>query len=170
MPKSAKSRGVILSKVDLANYFGVTRPTVDDWVRSGCPVVQKGNKRTPWKFNSADVYAWRLRQAEQASDDVKGMTFAELQKEKLLVEVERLKFQAAREKGETIDLKLTEDFTMKLMLDMKARMLRFPGEIAPKLDMADSRSDKKGILEAAIREIFEEIDREGEDILAKMLS
>ena len=157
MSKGGKNKGILLSKVELAHYFGVTRPTVDDWVRSGCPVAQKGNRRTPWQFNSADVYAWRLRQAEEGSEDYKGRPFEELRKEKIGAEIERLRFMTARDKKEFVDLKVTEKILAKAILDIRTRMMHLPLEIVPKIEMSRSKAKKKEILEDAINTVFKEI-------------
>jgi terminase small subunit / prophage DNA-packing protein len=63
MPNSQpKYKGYILNRVELAEYMGVSLPTIDDWRRRGCPYVEKADraKGVPWKFNSADVVNWRV--------------------------------------------------------------------------------------------------------------
>lgn len=44
-------------------------PTVDAWVRSGCPYDQKGERGKEWIFDTADVMRWREKLAR---DDAGG--------------------------------------------------------------------------------------------------
>lgn len=49
---------MIANRTQLADIFGVAKTTVDAWVSKGCPVVEKGGKGTPSKYDTADVYRW----------------------------------------------------------------------------------------------------------------
>ena len=51
----------IANRAQLAKEFGISLPTVDDWVRRGCPVVSKGGQGRECKFSIRDVRAWRAR-------------------------------------------------------------------------------------------------------------
>jgi phage terminase Nu1 subunit (DNA packaging protein) len=54
---------VIVNRTQLAEVFGVSMPTVDGWVRAGCPVVQRGSRGVEWQFETADVAKWRQDRA-----------------------------------------------------------------------------------------------------------
>lgn len=56
-------RGNEVNRTGLAEFFGVSMPTVDSWVRDGCPVVQRGARGVQWVFNTADVAKWRMERA-----------------------------------------------------------------------------------------------------------
>lgn len=66
---TTKSR--TLNRSELAAFHGVTPPTVDSWIARGCPAVARGSKGREWRFDSAAVIDWRLRQA--ASDAATGL-------------------------------------------------------------------------------------------------
>lgn len=55
--------GQEVNRNGLAETFGVSLPTVDTWVRAGCPVVQRGGRGVQWVFNTADVAKWRMERA-----------------------------------------------------------------------------------------------------------
>lgn len=68
--KITKPSGKIVSRTDLADVFGVSMPTVDTWVRQGCPVVKRGSKGISWEFATADVAEWlRERAAAELTGD-----------------------------------------------------------------------------------------------------
>ena len=46
--KNKKSKGQVVNRADLANINGVSLPTIDDWVRRGCPVMQRGARGRAW--------------------------------------------------------------------------------------------------------------------------
>jgi terminase small subunit / prophage DNA-packing protein len=60
---------VIVNRTGLADVFGVSMPTVDTWVRDGCPVVTRGSRGVQWEFDTGEVAKW-LR--ERAVTDATG--------------------------------------------------------------------------------------------------
>lgn len=60
----AKGKGQKVNRSELSGIFGVSLPTVDAWVRNGCPGVKSGSGRGGgWQFDSADVAAWLQQRA-----------------------------------------------------------------------------------------------------------
>ena len=50
----------LVNRAELATLFEVSLPTVDAWVRKGCPVVERGGRGREWKFHFAEVFNWRI--------------------------------------------------------------------------------------------------------------
>lgn len=46
------------NKAQLAEFFGVTLPAVEAWVRKGAPFVQRGSKGVGWIFDLNQVAQW----------------------------------------------------------------------------------------------------------------
>lgn len=44
---------------------GVTLPTVDVWVKQGCPYLTRGSRGVEWEFDSAAVINWRRDKERQ---------------------------------------------------------------------------------------------------------
>jgi phage terminase Nu1 subunit (DNA packaging protein) len=59
---SDRSRGKIVSRAELAKTFGVSLVTIDNWVRRGCPHLDRGANGRQWRFDTAAVARWRDRQ------------------------------------------------------------------------------------------------------------
>lgn len=53
----------LVNRVELATLCGVSLPTIDTWVRQGCPVVERGSKGRPWQFHFSEVFNWRVLKA-----------------------------------------------------------------------------------------------------------
>lgn len=48
------------NKAEVAEFFDVSIPSVEGWLRRGCPVVQRGSRTVPWVFDLLDVATWRI--------------------------------------------------------------------------------------------------------------
>lgn len=70
--------GRIVNRTDVATLCNVSLPTVDKWVRNGCPVVERGSKGREFQFDIAAVIDWRIKsavdQAVAGLQDVDGKT------------------------------------------------------------------------------------------------
>ena len=49
------------NKMGIAQFFGVSLPTVNSWLNSGMPFVQKGDRGVSWEFDLAEVAKWHFR-------------------------------------------------------------------------------------------------------------
>lgn len=59
----ARNGGRAVNRAELASLCGVSLPTVDTWVKRGCPFSERGSKGTEWKFDTAAVIGWRIETA-----------------------------------------------------------------------------------------------------------
>lgn len=48
----------LANKAELAEWFDVSIPAINGWIRRGCPYIQPGNKTTPWVFDVLAVHQW----------------------------------------------------------------------------------------------------------------
>lgn len=78
--------------------MGISLPTVNTWVRDGCPVKQRGAKGLAWEFVLPEVVAWwgnRQREAAGgAVDDIK-----EIDKRTSRAKMEQAELALAKERG-----------------------------------------------------------------------
>ena len=56
------------NKAEVSEFFGVTMATVDNWVRSGCPILQRGSRGVSWELDLLDVAKWRFGSQAEESD------------------------------------------------------------------------------------------------------
>jgi phage terminase Nu1 subunit (DNA packaging protein) len=47
------------NKADCAQFFGVTLPTIDKWIRDGMPTVQRGSQGISWVIDLHAAAKWR---------------------------------------------------------------------------------------------------------------
>ena len=55
------------SKAACAEFFDVSLPTVEAWIRRGMPVVQRGSKGLAWVIDLLDAARWRFAGPTDAS-------------------------------------------------------------------------------------------------------
>lgn len=48
------------NKAELASFFDTSLPTIEAWVRKGCPVVQRGARGVAWVFDILEVARWKF--------------------------------------------------------------------------------------------------------------
>lgn len=56
----------LANKAELAEWFDVSIPAINAWVRRGCPYIQPGNKTTPWVFDVLAVHQWLANRDAEA--------------------------------------------------------------------------------------------------------
>ena len=57
------------NKADLANWFGVSLTTADQWLRRGCPYLQRGERGKEWRFDFLAVAKWKYGVTDSATEE-----------------------------------------------------------------------------------------------------
>lgn len=123
---ASKGKGQTLNRGEVAAFFGVTPPTVDGWVRAGCP-VKKGQRGVASEFNSADVAAFLREKARQEGSGTTLADEAELKRRKLAAEAEKAELDLAKAKGEVAPVRDFERAQAMAMAAIRANMRNVPG-------------------------------------------
>ena len=89
-------KGREVTRQGVADIFGVSLPTVDSWIRSGCPFLRKGGRGQEWQFNTSHVSKWLQ---DRAVDEVTG---------DIPDDIEALKIRKAKAETELAELELAE--------------------------------------------------------------
>jgi phage terminase Nu1 subunit (DNA packaging protein) len=102
------AKGQQATRAALADIFGVALPTVDGWVRNGCPVLKRGGRGVQWAFDTAAVATW-LR--DKAVTDATGDTQAdetELRRRKMKAETVKAELDLAKARGDVAPIQQFE--------------------------------------------------------------
>ena len=123
---SAIIKGQEVTRQGLADIFGVSLPTIDNWVRSGCSYIQKGGRGQEWKFNTATVSNWlRDRDVEDATggipDDIE---LLRVRKQK--AETELAELELATKKGEVALISEFEQVQAMVFAAIRANIMNVP--------------------------------------------
>lgn len=146
--KTATQRGSMVTRAEIADLFGVATTTVDQWVRSGCPIVEKGSKGVPAKFNTAEVARWRV---EKAAEDAGGQAKAsehELKLRKLAAETAKSELELAKAKGEVAPIMEFERVQAARMSSIRANLRNVPARaVMQLLGCTDESEFKKTLMD-----------------------
>ena len=119
-------KGKQITRQALADVFGVSLPTIDAWVRKGCPFVEKGGRGQEWQFNTAQVSKWlRDRDVEEATggipDDLEELKLREQKAKTELTELE-----LATKKGEVALIAEFERAQAMVFAAIRANIMNVP--------------------------------------------
>lgn len=122
-----------VNRSKLAETLGVTLPTVDGWVRAGCPVVQKGGRGVEWVFDVPDVAAWRIDRAvrEATGDKVQDKDALELRK--LAAQAERAELELTEARGLVAPVREFERAMSRAFAEVRANVLNVPQRVVTQL-------------------------------------
>ena len=54
----------VLNKRELADFFGVSLPTLDAWIADGLPALAEGTNGRQWEFQASAAWAWKCNRDE----------------------------------------------------------------------------------------------------------
>lgn len=130
--------------------------TVDDWVKRGCPVVERGGRGKQWKFNSAQVRAWRDDDIRAESQGTQFASIDELKKRKLAAETEQVELELAKAKGELVPVEQYGRALAKAFGEVRAGIRNVvPGRAARRVV---GETDETRIKEVLVEEIDQALE------------
>lgn len=119
-------KGKQVTRQALADVFGVSLPTIDAWVRKGCPFVEKGGRGQEWQFNTAQVSKWlRDRDVEEATGGIPD-DMDELKLRKQKAETELAELELAEKKGEVALIAEFERAQAMVFAAIRANIMNVP--------------------------------------------
>ena len=119
-------KGKQVTRQALADVFGVSLPTIDAWVRKGCPFVEKGGRGQEWQFNTAQVSKWlRDRDVEEATGGIPD-DMDELKLRKQKAETELAELELATKKGEVALIAEFERAQAMVFAAIRANIMNVP--------------------------------------------
>lgn len=161
---------MIVNRAELADAMGVSLPTVDRWVKEGCPIKVRPRKGVPAQFVLGEVVSWwGARERENATG---GATTdeAELRRRKLAAETGTAELEFARARGEVAPVAEFEKATARLMAAIRANVMNVPARAVLQLlgetDEATFKQRLRAELTLALEQsalVEFDLDDEGED-------
>lgn len=127
-------RGRIVNRSGLSEVFGVSLPTIDEWVRRGCPVVERGGRGRQWQFNTARVRSWREEVVREEATGVQVVPADELKRRKLEAETEMAELDLERARDLVAPIEQIERAMAKAFGEVRANMRNvLPSRLARRL-------------------------------------
>lgn len=146
-------------------------PTVDAWVREGCPFVKKGSKGIEWEFATGDVAEWHKQRAVKDATGDAQVTEQELKRRKLEAETLTAELEFARAKDLVAPIAEFERAQAMFAATVQANVMQVPQRVVLRLLGETDETTFKAVLReeltAALKQAAESdldvSDAEGED-------
>lgn len=157
-------QGNFVNRAALASTFGISLPTVDEWVSHGCPVVERGGRGREWRFDTAAVFRWRIDRGEQRAgggadpkETARRKAEAAADREEIARDLERIKL--ARETGTVVSVDEVAAMVEDEYAAVRSRLLAIRGNLAGRLgDLeAERAAELLEVVDTEIREALEEL-------------
>jgi phage terminase Nu1 subunit (DNA packaging protein) len=145
---ASKGKGQTCNRGELSEFFGVTPPTVDAWVRAGCPIASKGQRGVASTFNTAEVANWLRIKAREEGSGTATADESELKRRKLAAETATAELTLARARDLVAPLDQVERMVSRAFAEVRAGMRNIPSRVvATLIGELDERQFKKVLLE-----------------------
>jgi len=151
-----------VSQSSCAEIFGVHRNTVANWIKQGCPFVQKANKKQgkDWVLDTADVAQWRADKAVQDTvGDTEAATEDELRRRKLAADTQLAELEVGKKRGELIPKDEIDKTLSALAIATRTRLLLVPRRCATQLIGRTNEAEIKEIIEAEQLEALSDVSQ-----------
>ncbi len=152
---AGKNGGQIVNRGQLAALFGVSLPTVDNWVRAACPVVTRGGRGVEWEFNTADLFEWRRQKAVQDATGEGPSDDAQLDRRKKHADVQRAELDLLKVKGLVAPIAEFERAQAKVFAELQVNILAVPQRMVTQLLGETNETRFKAVLRAELVQALE---------------
>lgn len=150
-----QGKGQIVSKTELAEFYGVSATTIEHWIRVGCPFITRGGKGLAWSFSTADVYNWRLDRMREEMTGKGGADEAELKRRLALAKTETAELELAKARAEVAPVDQYAKAWIKAFAEIRANMRNIPGRVVTQLIGETDETRFKSVLLAEIDQALE---------------
>lgn len=143
----AKKGGKIVGKSELAEIFGISEPTVDNWIKRGAPVEQRGGRGVAWQLNTAKITEWLKRREVENATGGEYLDENKLRHQRLVAETAKIQLDLEKAKGNLVPLPQLERVLANVFAEIKTNLRNVPSRVVTSLvGEADETLIKKVLL------------------------
>ncbi len=144
---------MITNREQTADILGVSKTTVDSWVRKGCPVIENGKKGVPSKYDTVAVINW----VYQDNDD--GLDLQQEKAKLAKMQTEKAAIQIAEMKGELVDAEEVKESWITMITACRAKLLALPTKIAGDVFGVNTQAEIQAIIKREIYQALTELSK-----------
>lgn len=157
---SQHTRGREVNKDELCDILGVGTAVIDNYLRNGCPVTERGGPGRPHKFNTADVHAWLREQDEkfkrQAPDPEKAAT-DEGRRRAALATARLRELELETKQGVLIAADAVRPVLEEQLSNVRSRLMAMPGRLSAQLVRMSDQGSIERLIAEEVREALAEL-------------
>lgn len=154
-----KSGANTVNRTGLAAVHGVSMPTVDAWVRAGCPVVRKGGRGLEWEFDPAAVFKWRMERALAEREKNQPDDMETIERRKALALAMEAELRLAKAKEEVAPVAEFERAWARAFAELQTNILNVPQRVILSLLGETDETRFKQVLRAELVAALEQTAR-----------
>lgn len=124
---------MIVNRQELSQAMGISLPTVDRWIRDGCPVKQRGAKGVAWEFNLPDIVAWWGERQRQAAAGDAPTDIEDAKRRKIAAEAALAELELAKAKSEVAPIRDFERAQAAAFAAIRANVMNVPQRVVIQL-------------------------------------
>ena len=147
------------NKAELAEFFQVSAPTVDDWVRRDCPFVKRGKSGVDWVFDFRAVRSWREAYIVTHAGNSKDTTTAHAVRRRALAEAGLKELELAKLEGSLVDAEMVRRGLDGVMVNQRTILMSLPSQIGRDIDEPELRARTVRTVDRRVREALEVLSR-----------
>lgn len=145
----------ILNRSEAAEFFSVSLPTVDDWIRRGCPAEKRGSN---WRIDPAAVLAWhRDAERQNALGDLAQVDESEARRRKMAAEAAIKEHELAIVQRSAVSIADFESAWQAMIGAARAKLLGIGAGIGPEVAVMSSPHECSQAIHGAICEALQEL-------------
>lgn len=146
-----------VNQQQLAEIFGKSPVTINNWQNAGMPVAKQGARGSSNEYDTAAVYEW-LEKRNKATPKTKDLETERTRKVK--IEASLASLDLAVRQGELISVADVEKEWVGQVMRMKARLRGIPARTATQLVMMGETAEVEALLSRVIDESLDELATE----------
>ena len=127
-----------------AEFFKCSLPTIDAWIRNGCPVKERNARGGVGMLNLSDMTRWKIAQSQNRTQD----PIAERARRDSEA-ADKLALENARTRGEIVAADTVTSSWVGIMSEVRARLLSLPTSLAPQV-IGATTEEARALIEAAL--------------------
>jgi phage terminase Nu1 subunit (DNA packaging protein) len=151
-----------VNKAGLAQIFGISATTVDNWLRHGCPVLQAGRAGRAYRFDTAAVFAWYVERLKAKATPSPNDPLEAARIRKLEAQAEVAEIEAAHRRGEIALIEDVAEAVGQVFDRVRTKLLALPSKAAPMVVRAGGLAQARDVLDGLIYEALAELADHGE--------
>jgi phage terminase Nu1 subunit (DNA packaging protein) len=142
-----------VSVPEAGKIFGVSRNQILNWIKDGCPVVEKGERgKQGYVLDTREMTQWREKRAvNNATASMDSMTKEEAQRRKISAEAELAELEIAKKRGDVVLLTEMQSALENEYAEVRSTLRKIPERCVLRVIGMTDEGDIKAI-------ILEEVD------------
>lgn len=164
----------VVNRSEIADILGVSKPTIDNWIAKGLPVLKSGKRGKASEFDAGACHQWKLEQEQKLNQDHSGETHEEARTRKTVTEANLLDIELKRKRGEVVEIEDVVRVMRNHFISIRSGLLNLGKRLPPELLVMDNERDIKELLNTEIEETLtglanaiteaEQTDKQGQTV------